>query len=343
MTTVKKVSARLTRTVLAILAVAAVAFVVSLVSSTTPQAHAETPYSVTMHRMYNPYSGEHLYTKDTNERDTLSASGWQYEGKAWTAPSTSFVPVYRLYNPYSGDHHFTKDINEYNALGEIGWNKEGVGWYSDEGEEIPLYRLFNPQATIGTHHYTTDKNEYETLPAHGWKQEDIAWYGVSTYYADIKIKGYGTITVALDKLAAPRTVDNFVTLANRGFYDGLTFHRIIDGFMMQGGCPYGDGTGGSGDYIAGEFSENGYSNPLSHTRGAISMARSDDPNSASSQFFIVHENARDLDGQYASFGYVTSGMDIVDAICTSAKPTDNNGTISKDQQPVIESISIYQK
>lgn len=110
--------------------------------------------------------------------------------------------------------------------------------------------------------------------------------------------------------------------------------------MMQGGDPNGDGTGGSGTTIAGEFSDNGYENNLSHTRGAVSMARSSDYDSASSQFFIVQEDSTYLDGQYAVFGYVTEGMDVVDAICESAQPTDDNGTIPAEEQPVITSITI---
>ena len=162
----------------------------------------------------------------------------------------------------------------------------------------------------------------------------------ATYYADIEIQNYGTITVALDGEAAPETVANFVSLAESGFYDGLTFHRIIEGFMMQGGDPNGDGTGGSGTTIAGEFSDNGYENNLSHTRGAVSMARSSDYDSARSQFFIVQEDSTYLDGQYALVGYVTEGMDVVDAICESAQPTDDNGTIPAEEQPVITSITI---
>ena len=155
------------------------------------------------------------------------------------------------------------------------------------------------------------------------------------------MQDYGTITVELDQDAAPITTANFVSLAESGFYDGLTFHRIIDGFMMQGGDPNGDGTGGSGQNIEGEFSNNGYDNPLSHTRGAVSMARSSDYNSASSQFFIVQEDASEsLDGDYAVFGYVTEGMDIVDEICQSAQPTDGNGTSPAAQQPVITTITI---
>lgn len=162
-----------------------------------------------------------------------------------------------------------------------------------------------------------------------------------TYYADIEIADYGTVSVRLDQEAAPITVSNFVNLAQNGFYDGLTFHRIIEGFMMQGGDPNGDGTGGSDSNIVGEFTENGYDNSLSHTRGAISMARSSDYNSASSQFFIVHEDSADsLDGQYAVFGYVSEGMDVVDAICESAEPADDNGSIEADAQPVITSITI---
>lgn len=161
-----------------------------------------------------------------------------------------------------------------------------------------------------------------------------------TYTANIDIKDYGTITVELDPSAAPITCANFVELAESGFYDGLTFHRIIEGSMMQGGDPEGTGYGGSEHNIVGEFSSNGYDNPLSHTRGAISMARSNDPNSASSQFFIVQQDATFWDGDYAVFGYVTDGMDVVDAVCEAAQPTDGNGTIPADQQPVITSITI---
>ncbi|MDO5701737.1 MAG: peptidylprolyl isomerase [Lachnospiraceae bacterium] len=161
-----------------------------------------------------------------------------------------------------------------------------------------------------------------------------------TDYADITIKDHGTVTVALDGETAPETVKNFKALADSGFYNGLTFHRIIDGFMMQGGDPNGDGTGGSSETIRGEFSENGVDNPISHTRGAISMARSSNMNSASSQFFIVQSDSTFLDGQYAGFGYVTEGMDIVDEICKEAQPVDSNGLIASEAQPVIESIVV---
>lgn len=160
------------------------------------------------------------------------------------------------------------------------------------------------------------------------------------HHVEIVVQDYGTIKVELDADQAPITVQNFIDLANSGFYDGLTFHRIIEGFMIQGGDPNGDGTGGSGHTIRGEFTQNGVNNTLSHTRGAISMARSSAMNSASSQFFIVHEDSTYLDGSYAVFGYVTEGMDVVDAIATSVTAEDSNGTVAKENQPVIEKITI---
>ena len=164
-----------------------------------------------------------------------------------------------------------------------------------------------------------------------------------TYYADITIKGYGKIVVELDREAAPITVDNFVSLAKSGFYDGLTFHRIIKNFMMQGGDPEGTGAGGSGTDIKGEFAANGWSNPISHLRGTISMARANHPDSGSSQFFICHKDSTYLDGSYAAFGRVIEGIEIVDMICNDAVPTDNNGSIAKEDQPIIESIKIREK
>ena len=163
---------------------------------------------------------------------------------------------------------------------------------------------------------------------------------IGKYTAVIDIADYGAITLELDGDSAPLTVANFVKLAKDGFYDGLTFHRIMDGFMMQGGDPNGNGTGGSDETIPGEFSANGCDNPISHTRGAISMARAQDPNSASSQFFICQADSTFLDGSYAAFGRVTDGMDVVDAICADAQPTDDNGTIPPEAQPVINSVTI---
>ena len=157
---------------------------------------------------------------------------------------------------------------------------------------------------------------------------------------EIKVKDYGIIRLTLDADTAPITVTNFIKLVKSGFYDGLTFHRIINGFMIQGGDPNGNGTGGSGKNIKGEFTSNGHNNTLAHKRGVISMARSNKPDSASSQFFIMHQDAPHLDGKYAAFGYVTEGIEVVDAICKAAKPVDNNGTILAANQPVITSVRI---
>ena len=159
----------------------------------------------------------------------------------------------------------------------------------------------------------------------------------------IEIKDYGTIKLELYPNIAPITVDNFISLVNDGFYDGLTFHRIIDGFMIQGGDPEGNGYGGSSKTIKGEFSANGVDNTLKHERGVISMARGAyDYNSASSQFFIVQTTYPSLDGQYASFGKVISGMEIVDKICKDTPVEDDNGTVLKENQPVINRIYIVE-
>ena len=160
----------------------------------------------------------------------------------------------------------------------------------------------------------------------------------TVYYADIEIEDYGTVTVKLDQSAAPITVENFVKLAEEGFYDGLTFHRIINGFMMQGGASENPPKS-----IVGEFSTNGHENPLEHTRGAISMARANDPDSASSQFFIVHQDSPHLNGKYACFGYVTEGIEIVDEICENVVNTDGNGGVAAGNQPVIKTITIRTK
>lgn len=160
----------------------------------------------------------------------------------------------------------------------------------------------------------------------------------------IEVKDYGTITVELEPDKAPGTCANFLKLVDKGFYDGLTFHRIIEGFMIQGGDPQGDGFGGSDKNIYGEFKSNGYKgNDISHVRGVISMARNDrDMNSASSQFFIVHKDSPHLDGDYAAFGHVTSGMDVVDKIASSVKVNDENGSVSKANQPVITRVYVVQ-
>lgn len=179
------------------------------------------------------------------------------------------------------------------------------------------------------------------LPAGCSKPEEPLEISGGLHHVTIEIKDYGTVSVELDADHAPITVNNFIKLAKDGFYDGLTFHRIMKGFMMQGGDPEGTGSGGSDKTIKGEFSENGVENPLSHTRGAISMARTDDFNSARSQFFIVHKDSpAALDGKYAAFGHVTDGMEIVDKICENTPVTDNNGTVAKENQPVIASVKV---
>lgn len=165
-------------------------------------------------------------------------------------------------------------------------------------------------------------------------------YASGTHHATIEVEGYGAIKLELDADVAPVTVANFAKLAGEGFYDGLTFHRLIEGFMVQGGDPNGNGTGGSDEKIVGEFSDNGHPNSISHVRGTISMARSQAYNSASSQFFIMQADTPNLDGQYAAFGHVTEGMDVVDAMCEAARPTDNNGTIAAADQPRIASVKM---
>ncbi len=164
--------------------------------------------------------------------------------------------------------------------------------------------------------------------------------GQKLRHAEITIRDYGTIKLELDEGVAPITVENFVELANKGFYNGLTFHRIIDGFMIQGGDPQGDGFGGSGKTIKGEFADNGVKNPISHVKGVLSMARGDEYDSGSSQFFITVADSTFLDGHYAAFGKVTEGVEIAEQIAKDAKPIDDNGTIPPEAQPVIESVVI---
>ena len=162
------------------------------------------------------------------------------------------------------------------------------------------------------------------------------------HYVEMVVKNYGTIELELDADTAPITVTNFINLINEKFYDGLTFHRIIAGFMVQGGDPKGTGYGGSSQTIKGEFALNGVENNISHVRGVISMARSDSYNSASSQFFIMHEDNTGLDGQYAAFGKVISGIEVIDEL-VKVKVEDDNGTVLADNQPVIESIRVIEK
>ena len=161
---------------------------------------------------------------------------------------------------------------------------------------------------------------------------------VATHYVTIEIANYGTIKAELYGNTAPISVENFVSLAESGFYDGLTFHRIIAGFMMQGGAPKADSP--EVMPIVGEFEANGITNNLQHQKGVLSMARTSVKDSATSQFFIMHEYAPHLDGQYAAFGLVIEGIEVVDAVCESAQPTDGNGSIAPADQPVITSITV---
>lgn len=188
-------------------------------------------------------------------------------------------------------------------------------------------------AGCGEKQKTSDNNQDRSE-----KKEDTNLSG--KHHVEIRIKDYGTVKVELDADTAPITVENFLRLAEDGFYDGLTFHRIIDGFMIQGGDPEGNGTGGSGQTIKGEFASNGVENSISHVRGTISMARSRDADSASSQFFIVQSDSTYLDGDYAGFGTVTEGMEIVDQICKDTPVEDSNGTVLAENQPVIEKVTV---
>lgn len=173
------------------------------------------------------------------------------------------------------------------------------------------------------------------------KKEEKKEYMTGKHNIKIEVEDYGDIEVELDADTAPITVTNFIKLTKEGFYDGLTFHRIIDGFMIQGGDPLGNGTGGSDEKIKGEFARNGVTNNISHKRGVISMARASySMDSASSQFFIVQKDSNFLDGQYAAFGHVTSGMDVVDKICDKVEVIDDNGTTLKKDQPIIKKISV---
>lgn len=187
---------------------------------------------------------------------------------------------------------------------------------------------------------TENKDEYIQNNQISNESEENNMYSTGKHHAEIVVKNYGTIVLELDADVAPITVENFANLVNEGFYNGLTFHRIISGFMIQGGDPLGNGTGGSSKTVKGEFASNGVKNSISHVRGTISMARSSMPNSASSQFFIVHQDSTFLDGQYAAFGTVTSGMEVVDKICADTAVEDDNGTVAKNNQPVIEKITI---
>ena len=160
------------------------------------------------------------------------------------------------------------------------------------------------------------------------------------HHVIMDIKDYGEVKLELDADQAPISVTNFCNLAKSGFYDGLTFHRILTGSLIQGGDPEGTGMGGPGYNIKGEFSQNGVDNKLSHIAGAISMARSQDPDTAGSQFFICAANCSYYDGQYAVFGYVTEGLEIIENICNNVPVQDGNGTVADADKPIISKVTV---
>lgn len=181
------------------------------------------------------------------------------------------------------------------------------------------------------------QGEQEIQPSET-KQTDELLSGL--HHATIEIQDYGTISVELDADKAPISVTNFLKLAQEGFYDGLTFHRIIEGFMMQGGDGALANPVRECETIKGEFQENGWENDIAHKRGVISMARTPEMDSASSQFFIMHQDSPHLDGKYAAFGWVTEGMDIVDEICSKVPVQDDNGKVNSSDQPVIVAVKV---
>ena len=257
-------------------------------------------------------------TIDLTSNIKVSIKGFNGKGEVYIDNNTKYDKTNSDIRDFVADIEYTLENGTNGAL--------------SNGDEITIKAKYSKSKAkdLGL----TIKNPTKKVKVSGLKDLLTGYYD-----CEIKVKNYGSIKLKLDANIAPITVSNFVGLANDGFYNGLTFHRIIKGFMIQGGDPNGDGTGGSKQTIKGEFSANGVDNPLKYTRGVISMARSQLYDSASSQFFIMHEDTSSLDGQYAAFGCAYSGMDIVDKICDDVKTEDSNGTVSKKNQPVIESIT----
>lgn len=257
-------------------------------------------------------------TIDLTSNIKVSIKGFNGKGEVYIDNNTKYDKTNSDIRDFVADIEYTLENGTNGAL--------------SNGDEITIKAKYSKSKAkdLGL----TIKNPTKKVKVSGLKDLLTGYYD-----CEIKVKNYGSIKLKLDANIAPITVSNFVGLANDGFYNGLTFHRIIKGFMIQGGDPNGDGSGGSKQTIKGEFSANGVDNPLKHTRGVISMARSQSYDSASSQFFIMHEDTSSLDGQYAAFGCAYSGMDIVDKICDDVKTEDSNGTVSKKNQPVIESIT----
>lgn len=212
-----------------------------------------------------------------------------------------------------------------------------VGCGSGEKDAAPAENQKTEDAELETAQDAEPETAQDAEPDAADSSEELL---TGLHHVEIEVADYGTIALELDADTAPLTVTNFISLASEGFYDGLTFHRIISGFMIQGGDPLGNGTGGSDTEITGEFASNGIENDISHVRGVISMARSMSPDSASSQFFIVHEDSTFLDGEYAAFGHVTEGIEIVDQICADTPVQDDNGTVAADDQPTITSVKV---
>ena len=208
---------------------------------------------------------------------------------------------------------------------------------------IAVVLIFGYSINKDKYVYTNKTSSNKTEEKNNETEEEDIEYLTGKHYIEIKVKKYGTMQLELDADVAPITVTNFINLVNEKFYDGLTFHRIIEGFMVQGGDPEGTGFGGSENKIKGEFLANGIRNSISHKRGVISMARSTSYNSASSQFFIVHEDSQEsLDGLYAAFGHVTSGIEVIDKL-VKVKVEDSNGTVLAENQPKIEYIKVIKK
>ena len=187
------------------------------------------------------------------------------------------------------------------------------------------------------------RNEVETALTEALGEEPADLWEGDMPRVKIEIADFGDVVVELNESAAPQTVENFLKLVNEGFYNGTGFHRIIDGFMIQGGDPEGTGMGGASENIQGEFANNGVENPIRHARGVISMARSGDPNSASSQFFIMHQDGFFLDGDYAAFGRVVEGMDVVDAIATGTPAEPGSGAVERENHPIMTSVTVVEE
>ena len=228
---------------------AALALVLAAGLSLAPVAANAATATVPMYRLYNRYSGAHLYTANAAERDSLAKVGWTREGVGWVAPKSSKTPVYRLYNKWSGDHHYTTNKAEYDALGRAGWNREGVGFYSDDAKGTPLYRQFNPYERVGTHNYTTSKVENDQLVKIGWKAEGIGWYGVKASGGDT-----GSTSKPGNNGSTQRPTTEYdydISVINpKGLYNGSTVYLYIKTKIPTGKFSVGaTGPGSVSEYV----------------------------------------------------------------------------------------------